>query len=39
MAQLTQLDDTCFDIFVQLENAAAVCLILRYARDKRPFLR
>ena len=39
MAQLTQLDDTFFDNFVQLENAAAHCLILRYVRDKKPFLR
>jgi hypothetical protein len=37
MAQLAQLDDTCFDSFVQLENAPIGCLILRYARDTAAF--
>jgi hypothetical protein len=30
MVQLAQLDDTCFDNFVQLENASSGCLIMRY---------
>lgn len=33
MAQLTQLNDTYFVQFVQLENALPHCLILRYAWD------
>jgi len=37
MVQRTQLDDTCFEYFVQLENARAGCLIPGYFRDSAAF--